>query len=89
MSSQLVHDILTEPDWIETSEHGDATILTTRIEHTLSTSRVIVDLDDGTSGCAFTYYADELTFIAPQFIGMTLSEARQAFYQADVAYLQS
>jgi hypothetical protein len=37
----------------------------------------------------FGYYADELTFFANEFAGLTVDQARQLFFDRDVAYLRS
>lgn len=52
-------------------------------------TKVMVTFEDGSEQIAFSYFADELSFTAEQFVGKTLEEARQIHYRADVAYLRS
>jgi len=37
----------------------------------------------------FTFYADEYTFDARDFVGLTVTQAQQLHVDRDVAYLQS
>jgi hypothetical protein len=37
----------------------------------------------------FEYYPDEISFTEAEFIGLTLHEAHQLFFNKDKAYLQS
>lgn len=37
----------------------------------------------------FTYYPDEISFCATEFIGLTLGEAKGLKFRKDKAYLQS
>lgn len=86
---ELARSLGDAPDYLNTLDHEGARIISVSLEHTAFRTHVLVELDDGAKGFAFSYYADELTFTAPQFIGMTLLEAKEAFYEADIAYLRS
>jgi hypothetical protein len=37
----------------------------------------------------FAFYADEYTFTAVEFVGLTVAQARQLHFDRDVAYLRS
>lgn len=68
--------------------HEDARIIDVELVFATYRTHVIATLDDGARGVVFSYFADELTFTARQFVGMTLEEAHNAFYEADVNYMQ-
>jgi hypothetical protein len=44
---------------------------------------------DGKTGTLFSYYPDEISFTAEEFIGLTRGEAMALKHKKDVAYLQS
>ena len=50
---------------------------------------VKVRIDGGAEVDLLTYYPDEISFVATEFIGMTTEAAKQLQLQKDVAYLQS
>lgn len=50
---------------------------------------VRVTLEDGTTEKAFSYYSDELSFEAEEFIGLTMTEARTLHFKRDVDFLRS
>jgi hypothetical protein len=50
---------------------------------------VIVTLEDGSSRKLFSYYPDEISFTAAEFIGLTVAQAQDLRHRKDVAYLQS
>lgn len=45
--------------------------------------------DDGTEKDLFSYYNDELSFKASEFIGLTEKGANDLFHQKDISYLRS
>ena len=51
--------------------------------------RVMVSGDNGEEHFLFEYYPDEISFTADEFIGLTVSEARNLKYVKDKRYLQS
>jgi hypothetical protein len=51
--------------------------------------QVIVTLEDGTIKNLFSYYPDEISFKAEEFIGLTEQEAFRLHQSKDKAYLQS
>jgi molybdopterin-guanine dinucleotide biosynthesis protein A len=51
--------------------------------------KVTVTYDDGSSETLFTFYPDEISFTADEFIGKTKREANQLRHTKDVAYLKS
>jgi len=50
---------------------------------------VWVTYEDGKEEKLFSYYPDEISFVASEFIGLTKEEAHQLFHKKDVAYLRS
>lgn len=46
-------------------------------------------LEDGSETDVFSYYTDELTFTAEEFVGLTVSEASKLFHDRDIAWLRS
>lgn len=50
---------------------------------------VHVTFDDGTQTQLFTYYPDELSFTAEEFLGLTEQEARDLRRRKDIDYLRS
>ena len=50
---------------------------------------VMASLADGTLKRLFTYYPDEVSFTADEFVGLTVVEAIALFHRKDIAYLQS
>ena len=53
------------------------------------TPEVIATFEDGSSKTLFSFYPDELSFRASEFIGLTEAEALSLRHRKDVAYLQS
>jgi hypothetical protein len=45
--------------------------------------------EDGIERKLFSFYPDEISFVAEEFIGLTSIEAGQLRHKRDVAYLQS
>ena len=45
--------------------------------------------EDGTEKKLFSYYPDEISFTAEEFVGLTEEEARGLHFKKDKAYLQS
>jgi hypothetical protein len=37
----------------------------------------------------FSFYPDEITFVASEFVGLTIDEVRELRHKKDVAYLRS
>lgn len=60
--------------------HEDARIVDVSLIFAVYRTHALVELDNGIRGVAFSFYADELTAIVEQFVGMTLQEATEAFY---------
>jgi hypothetical protein len=50
---------------------------------------LMVEFSNGEICDIATYYPDELSFTAEQFIGKTRQEAGAIYHRSDVAYLQS
>ncbi len=50
---------------------------------------VIATFEDGSTKTLFSFYPDEVSFHASEFIGLTEQEARSLFHQKDTAYLSS
>ena len=50
---------------------------------------VIATFEDGSSKSLFTFYPDEVSFRASEFIGLTEDEARSLFHRKDVSFLKS
>ena len=54
-----------------------------------SMPEVIATFEDGTRKSLFSFYPDEVSFRASEFIGLTEEEAHSLFQQKDTAYLRS
>ena len=50
---------------------------------------VIATFEDGSTKTLFSFYPDEISFQASEFIGLTEDEARSLFHHKDVSYLKS
>ena len=50
---------------------------------------VIATFEDGTVKTLFSFYPDEVSFRASEFIGLAEEEAHSHFQQNDTAYLRS
>ena len=50
---------------------------------------VIATFEDGSSKSLFTFYPDEISFQASEFIGLTEEEAHSILQQKDRTYLRS
>ena len=50
---------------------------------------VWVTLEDGSEHMLFSYYPDEISFSAGEFVGLTVEAACQLRHKRDVAYLRS
>ena len=50
---------------------------------------VIATFEDGSSKSLFTFYPDEVSFRASEFIGLTEDEARSLFHRKDISFLKS
>ena len=50
---------------------------------------VIVTFEDGTRKSLFSFYPDEVSFRASEFVGLTEEEAHSLFQRKDTAYLRS
>jgi hypothetical protein len=50
---------------------------------------VIATFEDGSTKTLFTFYPDEVSLHASEFVGLTEQEARSLFHQKDTAYLRS
>lgn len=50
---------------------------------------VIVTLEDGSTRKLFSYYPDEISFTASEFVGLSVAQAHELRHRKDVAYLQS
>jgi hypothetical protein len=55
----------------------------------LDMPKVSVTFNDGKEETLFTFYPDELSFYASEFIGLTRNEAMSLRHRKDVAYLRS
>jgi hypothetical protein len=51
-------------------------------------AKVTAKLSDGTEAEVFRYFDDELSFSAQQFTGLTITQACELKFKADVAYLR-
>ena len=51
--------------------------------------KVTATFEDGTTKELFTFYPDELSFRASEFVGLTEQEAHDLFSKKDVAYIRS
>lgn len=67
----------------------DAEIIHAEIKPGRYKDTVVVECIDGGSGQLFSYYNDELSFTANEFVGKTVREGLDLFYSRDKAYLQS
>ena len=50
---------------------------------------VVATFEDGSSKSLFTFYPDEISFRASEFVGLTEQEAMALHHRRDVAFLQS
>ena len=50
---------------------------------------VVATFEDGTTKTLFSFYPDEITFRASEFIGLTEEEANALRQRKDVAFLKS
>ena len=50
---------------------------------------VIATFEDGSTKTLFSFYPDEISFQASEFIGLTEAEAKSLFHHKDVSYLKS
>lgn len=50
---------------------------------------VIATFEDGSSKSLFSFYPDEISFRASEFIGLTEAEAKSLFHRKDVSFLKS
>ena len=50
---------------------------------------VIATFEDGSSKSLFTFYPDEVSFRASEFIGLTEAEAKSLFHSKDISFLKS
>ena len=50
---------------------------------------VIATFEDGTTKALFSFYPDEVSFRASEFVGLTEEEAHSLFQKKDTAYLRS
>ena len=50
---------------------------------------VIVRFEDGSIKTLFSFYPDEISFRAGEFVGLTELEAGALFHRKDAAFLQS
>ena len=50
---------------------------------------VIATFEDGSTKTLFSFYPDEVSFRASEFIGLSEEEAHSLFQQKDTAYLRS
>ena len=50
---------------------------------------VIATFEDGTTKALFSFYPDEVSFRASEFVGLTEEEAHSLFQQKDTAYSRS
>lgn len=51
--------------------------------------KVTVTFEDYTTKTLFSFYPDELSFSASEFVGLTEREAYDLFSKKDIAYIQS
>lgn len=52
-------------------------------------NEIVGTFEDGFTAILFSYYPDELTFTADEFVGLTVHEARALHSQRDIAWLRS
>ena len=52
-------------------------------------AKVIVEFSDQSEELLFTFFSDELSFTADEFIGLTKDQAFDLFAKKDTAYLRS
>lgn len=68
-------------------------IETAQIKPSMFGNEVLVRFEGGEGDdpphLLMTYYPDELTFTASEFIGLTKEQALRLFHDKDVAYLRS
>ena len=50
---------------------------------------VVATFEDGSSKNLFSFYPDEISFQASEFIGLTEAEAKSLFHRRDISFLQS
>ena len=50
---------------------------------------VIATFEDGTRKSLFSFFPDEVSFRASEFVGLTEEEAHSLFQQKDIAYLRA
>jgi len=50
---------------------------------------VKVELDNGEKKTLFSYYPDEISFVASEFVGLTEAEGHRLKFNKDKSYLQS
>lgn len=50
---------------------------------------VVATFEDGSRKTLFSFYPDEVSFQASEFVGLTEQEAHRLFGQKDKAYLRS
>ena len=50
---------------------------------------VVATFEDGSSKSLFSFYPDEISFQASEFIGLTEPEAKSLFHRKDVSFLKS
>jgi molybdopterin-guanine dinucleotide biosynthesis protein A len=50
---------------------------------------VVATFEDGTTKPLFSFYPDEITFQASEFIGLTEQEAKALRHRKDVTFLKS
>jgi hypothetical protein len=50
---------------------------------------VIATFEDGSTKTLFSFYPDEVSFRASEFVGLTEEEAHSLFQQKDTAYLRA
>jgi len=50
--------------------------------------QVVATFEDGSTKTLFSFYPDEISFHASEFIGLTENEAMTLRHRRDVAYLQ-
>ena len=50
---------------------------------------VVATFEDGSTKSLFSFYPDEISFRASEFIGLTEAEARSLLHRKDVSFLKS
>lgn len=68
---------------------GPDFILGSQGKFTDPTPEIWITLEGGEPEKLFSFYSDELSFTAGEFIGLTREEAGRLFTKKDTAYLQS